>query len=246
MTLLESLAAFGLSKRESLIYLSVLQRGEATVADIAKDTRTVRTSLYYVLTPLISRGILKRRIRGKKELFVAAPPGELLRDMKERARLFEDGALLLEEHRARELGRPTVTFFEGPHAFQDAWEFLFSKKPPLYRIATEGVNFLDFVKEKYILRSIIERKRALKIRSLQLIPDSPYARKIADKDAAENRQTRFLPMGTELPATEILFDQYVLMIAPRFTNSIMLTSAHEFAQSRIALFDSLFRTSAIP
>ena len=59
-----------------------------------------------------------------------------------------------------------------------------------YRIITQGENFLDYVKEKYIVDEIIAKKRRLSVLSKQLISDSAYARKIMAKDTKENRVFR--------------------------------------------------------
>lgn len=109
-----------------------------------------------------------------------------------------------------------------------------------YRIITQGENFLDHVKEKYIVDEIIANKKKLNVLSKQLISDSTYARKIIAKDSKENRVSKVLPPAYKLPFTEIITESLVAFISPKFNNMIFIVEDGLFSQTRKSIFESLW------
>jgi sugar-specific transcriptional regulator TrmB len=240
--ILELIKQFGLNDTEAKLYKAALELGEASVQDMARIAGVKRTSIYYMLDDLVSKGILVSLKRNKKVRYTATPPSDLLKAFRSRLVDLEDSIQTIEDHRKTFFRRPAVYFLEGPSGFKQVWNMIFESHPKEYRIMTEGLNFLDFVKEKYIVEEIINTKKKLNVVSRQIIPDSPYARKIISKDGSENRQSRLLPARTPVPFTEIIAPKMVAYISPRFNNVIFVVENEVFAESRRVVFDLLWDT----
>ncbi len=239
--LIQIIEQYGLTKIEAKIYLAVLETGEASILDIAKKTGIKRTSIYYMLDHLVEKSILISVIRNKKKYYTAASPADLLKSLRSRLSEFEKTSEVLEQHKNKMFKRPRIYFLEGPSGFKQVWHMVFQSKPAEYRISTEGLNFLDFVKEKYVAEEIIKTKVKMGIKSFQIITDSTYARKIVAKDKHENRQSRILPLGTRLPFTEIICPKFVAYISPRFNNTIFMVEDEVFSEGRKIIFDLLWQ-----
>lgn len=231
----------GMTDKEARIYLATLELGEGTVQDIAKKSGIVRTSLYYIIERLVGEGFIIETKRNRKKLYVACSPTDVAQRLRQRIREFESHLDILESKRGSLFKRPRMYFLNGPAGFKETWNIIFSSHPKEYRIITEGLNFLDYVKAKYIVSEIISEKKRLGVRSRQLIPDSLYAReKILPKDKIENRQSKLLPLHTKLPFTEIICEKLVAFISPKYNDSIFIIEDESFSETRRVLFDELW------
>lgn len=238
--LIELIKQYGLNDTEAKLYKAALELGEASIQGLARSAGVKRTSIYYMLDDLVSKGVLIALKRNKKTLYMATPPADLLKSFKSRLQDFEKTADILEEHRNSLFHKPAIYFLQGSSGFKQVWNLIFESHPKEYRIMTEGLNFLDFIKEKYIINEIIQTKKKLGVKSKQIIPDSAYARKIIEKDSVENRQSKLLPTHTSLPFTEIIAPKMVAYISPRFNNVIFVVENEVFAESRKVVFDLLW------
>lgn len=243
--LVQTLVRVGLSEKAARVYLAALTLGEATVAELGRTSGVPRTSIYYTLKELEELGALIKTKRTKRVFYIPDEPKALLKRLRDRVFEAEDLAHEFEglKHASRKL--PRVYFLYGPAGFKQIWDMVLTKEREMYRIVTESENFLDFVREKYIIDDIIRTKRGLGITSRQLIVDSPYARQIVAKDAREGRVSRFLPKGRHLPFTEIITEEFVAFISPRLENTLLVVESEQFAATRTALFETLWDTLPI-
>jgi len=69
----KELTKLGLSKEESLIYLSCLENGELSVVEISQITGIARTTLYTPINALLKNKLLSYVVRKKRKLLKAAP-----------------------------------------------------------------------------------------------------------------------------------------------------------------------------
>lgn len=240
--LIEIIKNLGLSAKEAKIYLAALELGEASVQQLAKKSKIKRTTLYYILDELIEAGALIYTKVGKKIYYIPEQPATLLKNAKEKISNFEESLKLLEERIGYIHNKPRVYFLYGSAGFKEAWDMILNTKEAEYRIITQGENFLDYVREKYILDEIIARKKKLGILSKQLITDSSYAKKIIAKDGQENRISKLLPPIYKLPFTEIITESVVTFISPRFNNMIFVVENEYFSKTRKSIFESLWNS----
>lgn len=237
----------GMSEKEAKIYLAALELGEGSIHDLSKKSGLVRTSLYYRIDKLVHDGFLIETKRNKKKFYMACPPTDVATKLRQRVRDFESNIELLEEKRGSLFKRPRMYFLHGPVGFKETWNIIFKSDPREYSIITEGLNFLDYVKAKYIVSEIIAEKKRQGVKSLQIIVDSTYAREqVIPKDKAENRKSKILPAGTRLGFTEIICPKLVAFISPKFNDSIFIVEDASFAETRKILFDYMWHTLPDP
>lgn len=233
----------GFSELAARVYLAALELGEATVQEIGNRAKVPRTSIYYLLNELVDSCALIMTKRNKKTYYLAAPPKAVLARARERLSDFEDSLEELEARQHAVYEKPRVYFLYGPLGFKRIWDMIFDLPEKEYSIITDGASFLDFVKEKYILDDIIKRKKALGVKSRQLIMDSPYARDIVSKDGRENRQSKLLSPHYKLPFTEIITKKFVVFISPRWDNTLLVIENRNFAVTRESIFETMWRAA---
>ena len=120
MVLHTELKKLGLKDKESAVYLACLELGPAPVQQIARKAKVVRATTYVVLESLAKQGLVTQFKEGKKTLFAAEPPRQLLRLLEKQEEQIEERKHEL-EHVLPELqalvkstgDRATVRYFDG-------------------------------------------------------------------------------------------------------------------------------------
>ncbi len=120
MEFIQELKKLGLKDKESAVYLASLELGPAPVQNIARKAKVVRATTYVILEDLMQKGLITHYKEGKKTLFSAEPPRQLMRlieveesTLQERKRGLE---LVLPELQMvmKAAGeKPSVRYFEG-------------------------------------------------------------------------------------------------------------------------------------
>jgi len=73
-----TLEQLGFSKKESEIYLLLLQHGQLSPAEIAQLSRISRPTVYSVAKTLVQKGIVIEDLGGPTRSFIAKPPEDLI------------------------------------------------------------------------------------------------------------------------------------------------------------------------
>jgi len=119
--LITRLAEYGLSEKESLVYLAMLELGPSSVQDIAKKAGVNRATTYVMIESLKRRGLMSTFDKGRKTFFVAESPEHLkrlseteLRAAEEKAgRLKQSLPLFMALFNSASASKPMVRYYEG-------------------------------------------------------------------------------------------------------------------------------------
>jgi HTH-type transcriptional regulator, sugar sensing transcriptional regulator len=116
----KTLEKIGLTEKEALVYLALLELGAETVQSVANKSGVNRATVYVVLDSLRKRGLASTVEQKGKTNFIAASPEELLRlvrlqEAEVRARSDEVRAMMPELKSIYNLAKnkPVVRFYEG-------------------------------------------------------------------------------------------------------------------------------------
>lgn len=131
------LKKIGLNDKEASVYVASLQLGPSPAQQIARKAKVVRATTYVVLDSLMQRGLITQYKEGKKTLFSAEPPRQLMRllerHMDEVREQQHDLERLLPELQVlmKSAGnRPSVRYFEGKEGLRAIRsEFLMYAQP---------------------------------------------------------------------------------------------------------------------
>lgn len=110
----EALQKFGLTEKESKVYLATLELDSALVSEISKKAEIPRTLTYDILKKLMEKGLVSYVIKNNKKCFSATDPTNLLTMLKEKEQLIESAMPeLLRLKRTKAKSRPVIQVFEG-------------------------------------------------------------------------------------------------------------------------------------
>lgn len=114
------LVEFGLSDKESNVYLAMLELGPSSVQDIAKKGGVNRATTYVMIEALKRRGLVSSVEHGKKTFFASESPQHLLGIVGKELREAEEKKQRLENLMPQFMGlfngiedKPKVRYFEG-------------------------------------------------------------------------------------------------------------------------------------
>lgn len=114
------LKRLGLKDKEAAVYVACLELGPSPVQQISRKAKVVRATTYVVLESLLERGLVTQYKEGKKTLFSAEPPRQLLRLLEKQEEVITEKKheleQLLPELQAimkTKSERPFVRYFDG-------------------------------------------------------------------------------------------------------------------------------------
>lgn len=114
------LKKLGLKDKEAAVYLACLENGPSSVQHISRKAKVVRATTYVVLESLAQQGLVTHYKEGKKTLFSAEPPRQLMRllerqreEVEEKERELEDLLPELQVLMKSAGDRPSIRYFSG-------------------------------------------------------------------------------------------------------------------------------------
>lgn len=112
------LRALNLTNSEISTYLSVLENGPGTIAEISQNSNVSRQASYVAVNTLTERGLMSSVLRGKKRFYAAEPPQNLAayadRRTAETAEVANELKQLIPElTMSAKRDQPIVKLFEG-------------------------------------------------------------------------------------------------------------------------------------
>lgn len=113
------LKRLGLADKEVAVYLACLQLGPSPVQAIGRKAKVVRATTYVILESLMQQGLVTTYKEGKKTLFSAEPPRQLLRLLEKQEEEIREKKHDLErilpelQIITKAEGTPSVRYFEG-------------------------------------------------------------------------------------------------------------------------------------
>jgi len=236
-TAMNTLKGLGLSDKLSKIYLAALEHGESSVSFLAEKSGVKRTTIYEFIDELVDDGFLFKIQSGKKTLYGATSPRQMLKLKRRAIERLEEEINHLEARRYAAFDIPKVKFYYGSAGFKNIWEEILENTKKEYRIITNGSVFEKYVTSDYLFDEIIQKRIAKGIHSKQLIVNSDFAKRIIRRDTEENRSTKILPPDTQVEFVEVVTDSLVAFMSDPEHNVLFVVESKTFAHFRRQMFD---------
>lgn len=218
-----ALSKLGFSDKKARVYLSLLQYGEMTASEIAKNTKLQRTTVYDILKELEKSGFVAfGNDDGKVKKFFAEGPEKLIGHVDRQAEELAEQRKLIEERQEglKELipqlrglsemvsGKPKIQFYDGAKGLVEALNDCLLQKKPIMIYGSIGAwkrwmpdHFDWYVKE-------IEKRRI----SVRQVDQKTIEKLRGDENAGEVPwDTRVLPVGFSLPRFSAVYGDKVLL-----------------------------------
>ncbi len=214
----KALLQLNLTEKEIATYVGLLENGALSVREISRSTGINRVSIYDAIEELKQKGLAAETRKGKRKLFVAENPENLMTLITEKRERIEKEKnnlenMILPALRAiniNEERKPQIKFFEGASGINKIFdEYILKSSEAIncgsYETATKVVSTKE--EEKY-LREVKEKKIFYRM----ILEDTPLNRKFGEM-AKGIAHTKFLPAGTKISADIVIAGKMTALIS---------------------------------
>lgn len=171
-----ALADLGLAPKEAETYIAMLELGPSSVQDIAKKAGINRTTTYVMLEGLKRHGLVATFERGKKTLFSAENPSQLVDILTRQMGTIQTKKSRLEESLPRLLAifnttedKPRVRFLEGETPIREIMKEVGSTREEVWEMFAVDEHLLEVMKKLQTHDERMEAHRRTKGRTLMSI-----------------------------------------------------------------------------
>jgi sugar-specific transcriptional regulator TrmB len=163
------LKKLGLKEKEVKVYLAGLELGPNSIKNIAEKVKIPRPTVYEIVKKLEEKGLFVETKKGKKRVFVAQSPSQILRflrikkrEIEEKEREFTRIVSILEAKYSRE--KEGIRIFQGEEGKKAIIEILSLSPTPEILIVNPELNPISQRERKKIYQSIKKRLGQIKVR----------------------------------------------------------------------------------
>jgi len=196
MLINESLEKYGLSPKESAVYLATLELGKAPVQAIAKKAELPRSTVYSVLEYLIRKNLIFPISEGKIQQYSPEDPQKLINVSEESTRALKNALPELKNLFRLAKSRPKIKYYEGLSALKEMYnDILRQKGLKEYLIIAAENNWMDL--DPVWFEDFKKRRASAKIKTRLILEDSPAAKERQKSGMKYLSEVKILP--TDLP-----------------------------------------------
>lgn len=197
----ELLEQFGLSDKESALYLALLELGQADVAAIAAKANVKRPTAYVLLDALRDKGFVSLQ-DGTSRQYQAEDPRKLLAYEKTKVSQLEKALPGMLGLASQSELKPGTRFFSGKEGIKAVYEETLLQPAGSEILAIGNAEAVEQGIEGF-QNWYIKRRAESGISLRGLIPATPEGLKVAARNAQELRETRLLEPGDFTEPVEV-------------------------------------------
>lgn len=239
-TILQSL---GLREKETIVYLAVLELGQASVLRIAQKSCTKRPTAYITLATLQEKGFVEVIPKGTTTLYQAVDPEKILRGFDEKVAAFRDALPELRSIANASPGKPRVRFYEGKKSIMALYEKEIFNAHEI--LALVDIRTLRSMMPREELDGLVHMMKATGSTIREFIEDSLEAREyLKEKNRLALGKTKFLPADMRFSVDILVYENTVAMISPKNMIAVLIEDS-AIASAHRQFLEFLWQNTAL-
>jgi sugar-specific transcriptional regulator TrmB len=166
----KDLMALGLSKTESVLYLTLLRIGSSDVLTLVKETGFYKANTYDALEKLCDKGIVSKIIDGKRRVYQLQPPNTLVDfvkkkkvDLDAQEKVAEELAAKVKLSKKHTLSKETAFVFRGIAGVKQIYSEIIEKKLDYLVFGTPIES--DIVVGEYYWQNLHQKQKEHRIKA---------------------------------------------------------------------------------
>lgn len=199
----------GLTEKESLVYLALLELGSTTASKIIEKTGLHRAVVYDLLGRLIEKGLASHITKGKKRYFEASNPKRLLELLKERENKIEKLIPELSElYKFKD--KLEIKVYKGKEGIKAIYEDMLDEKPSEWLSMGSGGETFKLMPA--YLEDFHKRRIKLKISARGLLINNKLSKERGKQLAKKGLTTiKYLPKNFLTPTIINIYNDKVTL-----------------------------------
>ena len=239
----------GLTDKEAKIYLASLELGPTNIQKIVGKSGIKRSTVYENLENLKEKGLVQITTKGKRRLYLAAEPENLLRTIKEKEKALKEILPLLRSINNVGFTKPKITYYEGREGIREIYMEALKSSTKSADWISPMANLLEASGEEWMAKYVeLKVKLDYRIRSVHISDNINEQYKYQDPSTFKKtlRDVRFSPEGANIPSTIGIYDNKVAVISSRKEGFGFIIESEEYARSMRELYGLLWSASKTP
>lgn len=224
-----TLLAAGFSKKQALVYISLLEIGKGTVSQIGRKAGINRTTGYDILDNLVNMGVVTISGKEPKQEYVAERPETIskyiAREIEKKKEALKEVEKIVPELTSlhNRYDRAKVSFYEGNEGIEKVYEDTLTSHEEIRAFAT--VDDMHRALPAYFPK-YYKRRASAGISIRAIVPKTPIGLERRKHDAEEAREIAFVPPEKFYFSPEInIYDNKVMIASFREKLGIIIESA---------------------
>lgn len=240
------LEGFGLTEKETTIFLVLLRFGSQPTSMIAKRSDLNRSTVFLLLKDLVKKGLVNSQHQQGVQYFSAVPPRYLNSLLeKKRAEIehleqdLEKSLPLLEALQNSASMKPKIRFFEGQEAMRTLLEDTLTAEDKKLCAVLSMEDLYDVFGEEYF-EGYAKRRRSggFSLRALRNKKKDVKARWSTDPSIA--LEVRYLPDSMIFPSSTYIYNGKVIYFTSAKESFGVLIESEEIYQIQLNFFETLW------
>lgn len=244
MDVQDVLVRLGFTKKESLIYMTSLELGQAPVSVIARKAKMKRSTTYEILRKLTQKGVAEFYLQRQIRFYSVLAPKRLLEKYKDYVGQLEDCLPSMLAVHNQIVNKPRITFYEGVEELRTLYMASLETKGDILNYFMPE-RLYDYYKEDWYQSEFIRERNKRGITIKVIMPDSPLAREFVRTAPEHNRMTRIIPSKDLFFESEIyIYDDKMAVFS--FEEDIaFLIQSEDVVRTQKVIFDLAWNSSKV-
>jgi len=242
MEIIEALKKFGLSDKESKVYVTCLELGETTANNISIKSNLPRTLIYDILERLIEIGIASYVIKNNKKFFMASDPRELSEILNEKQEIIKNILPeLISLQKLKGVKRPKVEIYEGKEGMKTVMNDILRsdvKEFIAYGSSRSSYEIIPVFMEEWHKKRI-KRKVMMKVIYNNTKQAREKVRKL--KTSLKYVKYKFIPIELESPTAIVIYANKVVLQSWTKEPFAVMIESEDMVKNQIKYFDELWK-----
>ncbi|MBI5222683.1 MAG: helix-turn-helix domain-containing protein [Candidatus Magasanikbacteria bacterium] len=239
------LKSLGLSDKETMVYLALLNLGTSNATALAEKTSINRVTAYPVLEQLLKRGLVSR-FKKKGKLCYNAEDPRRLQEMEEKK--YRQIEILIPQLMAQyHTGgvKPEVRFYEGHEGLNTLFfDSIHNNKTKEIFFLYPAWDIIDIFGKPEVEHYVAERvKSGIRVKAIRQHEKEVSFKEYPHLASDENilREVRFAPEGGEFSVINAIYDDRIAFIASKKENFGLLIQSPSLVRVMRMYFLSLWK-----
>lgn len=241
-----TLKLVGFTPKQAAVYQLLLQRGEGSMTEVARETRLKRSTTYLVVEELQVMGFVSETLRGKRKVYSAAHPRRLADMVKFKERHIDETLPELVALYNTTKEKPKIQVFEGYEGvrllYKELNQSLSNREEALWFSRVGAVR--EVMPEALIdFKKMLRQLRHPRIRELNY--DDEEGRRWAEETKrlrGKHHFVRILPTDFEFGFSDhIIFQNKLVMFSLKQRIFVVVIESEELVKTYRALFECAWK-----
>lgn len=229
----QKLLEAGLTRNEAKIYLELLERGESSANQLAKNLSMDRTLTYTVLNHLMKKGQVRYIFKENKKKFSCSNPENLLNPIRAKELLVSELIRDLKKIEVKKQEEIEINVYEGKEGLRNFINLVLKEKE-FFAFGSTGRAFYQL----YEMPAIVKIMEKSKIK-VKIIGDE----KLRGKEVFGFKKFEYKYLNAESEATTSIFGDYISIHLIKIKPTIILIKNKDITNTYKNYFKMLWKVA---